>query len=323
MGDESVAQPKRGRPTPLAVNRTAVSKIRKLEGSSIDQHYTLTIKEESAGIYSALQVQTGKEFLARVVQKDKFELDPACGTKYSEADWRSVCDSVFSTHACQKLLQIHDMLEDDQAFYIVMEKCSGADYLQSVLYEKELTEVEIKRIIRQLLTALDQLHEQGFVHRDVSPKTLRFRGTNFSLEKQELVLLPSEANTRFEATSPAHRPSGGTDVDAFNAPERYSGEYSPLSDLWSVGVVLYILITGQPPSISTDGVTGSRKQVIEAFKKSPIDFDSDPWPEFPQARDFCQKLLAIDPMDRTPSSAEALMHEWLAGDDQDEEADAA
>lgn len=101
------------------------------------------------------------------------------------------------------------------------------------------------------------------------------------------------------------------------APEALQGQMSPQSDLWSVGVILYILMTGEMPWSSMvsleDGLVGSpsAKQMYRALKAEVLEWEEAPWPDFPHARDLCQKLLAFSLEDRMKDCEEALNHPWL------------
>jgi calcium-dependent protein kinase len=102
-------------------------------------------------------------------------------------------------------------------------------------------------------------------------------------------------------------------VKIFHAPERLLGDFSASSDLWSVGVLMYILICGEPPFSEP---CGDSEQMYDQLASAKIDFDREPWPEMPVARDLCKKLLTVDPTARTPTSAAALKHPWLSEEDE-------
>ncbi|PHJ17516.1 protein kinase [Cystoisospora suis] len=92
------------------------------------------------------------------------------------------------------------------------------------------------------------------------------------------------------------------------------GDYSVQSDLWSVGVILYILMTGIPP-LPMELLTSARASLLVFAqvqeKQGGIDYDVFPLPDFPLARNLCQKLLQINPRQRLSSAREALRHPWL------------
>lgn len=97
------------------------------------------------------------------------------------------------------------------------------------------------------------------------------------------------------------------------APEVLRGhEYTVQSDLWSVGVIFYILMTGVPP-VPMDLMASARAAlgVLQEVKRKGIDFDMPPFPDFCSAQDLCRSLLQFDPNARTASAIEALEHPWL------------
>jgi serine/threonine protein kinase len=239
----------------LHVETKASRHITKLEPpDTISNHYTF--KASSGRLTRAAKVgneeNADMEFVARVVPKQKFApvVDASVASeKLSEFDWLKTVESILNINVGgRNLITFHELLEDADTYYLIMESYRDADFMNDILYKKEIEEADAKRIVRQLLNGLNNLHSQGMVHRDVQPENIRFRGASF--EKTELVLLPSEDVALHEPTSPKHKVVGEGEekkVKIFHAPERLLGDFSASSDLWSVGVLMYILICGEPP----------------------------------------------------------------------------
>jgi serine/threonine protein kinase len=131
-------------------------------------------------------------------------------------------------------------------------------------------------------------------------------------------LIDFDTSSRYDPTSPKSKSVVGT--HGYIAPESYKGEYTPSSDLWSVGVIFYVLMTGDMPfenalfdkAEESDNTVGRGiEHMHEVLQDQKVDWDCPPWPDFPLARDLCQRLLVFDPEVRSPSAKDALSHAWL------------
>lgn len=138
--------------------------------------------------------------------------------------------------------------------------------------------------------------------------------------KKTIKLIDFDTCQEYEPRTPKSKHVVGT--MGYIAPEALKGDYSPASDLWSVGVILYILMTGDMPFDMDSVLEGTREadtqvgsptmeQLYDALSHVAIDFDCEPWPMFPKAADLCRMLLAFSPGDRSPSARHALNHPWL------------
>lgn len=291
----------------------------------IDNYYLIEDKNSSQLVQVTSVSQKGADgepvkFMARMISKTRFEpvVDPSKpSAKLSEFDWRAAILAILNSRGASTVMSFHELVEDEERYYLIMEHNQDADMINQFLYERDLSEDDIKRLVRQMLTALDSIHKQGFIHRAVDPSNIRFAGP--SVEKSELKLLPGVEVVRDDPSSPKHIPDaaapggepgspGGSGAMAFLAPERLLGEQSAASDLWSVGVFMYIMICAEPPfkSVSADPL----RQYAE-MKQNPIDWEKQPWPELPAAKNLCQQLLSFEPDLRTPTSRDALAHPWL------------
>merc|ERR550532_2063653 len=121
----------------------------------------------------------------------------------------------------------------------------------------------------------------------------------------------------WEPTSPKSRDVLGT--DGYIAPEAYGGEYSPASDIYCIGVIMYKLLTGKFPSRSDifDDLPGENwvgspamKRIQERLRMEKIDFTRPPLNYCTEAAELCARMLSFEPTDR-PSAEEALEHNWF------------
>lgn len=238
--------------------------------------------------------------------------------------WRSVLERMLNLEAHTHVLGLRMVCEDAGHYYIIMERCSGGELFDFLSTETDVPERECKRIMREILEAVTHIHEQGLIHRDIKPENIMFHDTRTDPvspgHKNTVKLIDFDTCQEYEPSSPKAKHVVGT--MGYIAPEALKGDYSPASDLWSVGVILYILMTGDMPfdmdsvieetrEADTQVGSSNMEQLYEALSHVAIDFDCEPWPMFPKARDLCQMLLAFDPGDRSPSARDALNHPWL------------
>jgi serine/threonine protein kinase len=200
-------------------------------------------------------------------------------------------------------------------------------------------EKEVRKVIGSLLESLHHLHNQGLIHKDVKLENIVFNekgGSTVTTPKSRHVSwerLPGEPVSptglrlidfdfleEWEPSSPKSKAVLGT--DGYIAPEAYLGNACPKSDIFSAGVVMYILIAGRFPfndAIFDDGpnenYVGSPKMVeinakLERYKvRFGPSFDP-----YPQAKDLCMRMLEFDANTRA-EAAEALRHPWFQGPD--------
>jgi serine/threonine protein kinase len=229
---------------------------------------------------------------------------------------------------CLHIVDFREILEDDLAYYIVMEPCSGGELFKFLLTESRVPETECKRIMREILTAVDHLHQTGLIHRDIKPENIMFeedpKSPMLSRRNQvpanTLKLIDFDTCDVFDPEK-AKRSRRIIGTLGYIAPESYMGEYTPVSDLWSVGVIFYILMTGDMPyddSIFTgasgdNNVVGSEitERIHKKLYESNVDWTCVPWPAFPLAKDLCQQLLELNPSKRVQTAQAAMAHPWL------------
>mmetsp|Transcript_25958 Transcript_25958/g.74809 ORF Transcript_25958/g.74809 Transcript_25958/m.74809 type:complete len:344 (+) Transcript_25958:102-1133(+) len=254
-----------------------------------------------------------------------------------EREWRRTTEVQLSMPPTERLCQFYEVLETDKMYYIVMEKVDGEDLFE-VMGKMKPTVEDAREIVRQTLEALDVLHKHGRIHKDLkienvmvdlptadSPKarqviaerrqTRGFGGGGASPASAKLIDFDTVED--WEPTSPKAKEVLGT--DGYIAPEAYLGEYSPASDIYAAGVVMYKVLTGLFPMRDEmfDDAPGenwvgspSMRRIHERLKQEVINFTVPPLDKDTAAADLLSRLLRFDAADR-PSAEEALKHEWF------------
>lgn len=237
------------------------------------------------------------------------------------------------------VLPVREFMEDEKFYYIVMDRARGGSFFGSLLEEFKdgsMPQHAVKGIMREILEAVSHLHRHRVLHRDIKPDNLCMQlfadPSSPTSEVKRVVLIDFDhADPDFSPVSPSKDHSTYGTL-RFNAPESLLGEYSAASDLYSVGAILYLLMTGKMPhddsvfeeaeeallseEDSKERSPQSRgcwmRQVYVHLRDQPVDWRCDPWPHLSDCRDFCARLLAFDPLERFVCAEEALHHTWLA-----------
>ncbi|KAG6767081.1 hypothetical protein POTOM_028260 [Populus tomentosa] len=200
------------------------------------------------------------------------------------------------------VVQFHNAFEDDSYVYIVMELCEGGELLDRILAKKDsrYTEKDAAVVVRQMLKVAAECHLHGLVHRDMKPENFLFKST-----KEDSPLKATDFGLS-DFIKPGRKFRDIVGSAYYVAPEVLKRNSGPESDVWSIGVITYILLCGRRPfwDKTEDGI------FKEVLRNKP-DFLRKPWPTIStSAKDFVQKLLVKDPRARL-TAAQALSHPWV------------
>lgn len=206
----------------------------------------------------------------------------------------------------ESIVNFIDVYETAKKFYIVQELCKGGHLLQRCGKLNHYSETQAAAIIYQLADVCKHMHSNGIVHRDLKPENILFRGpppdnvikvTDFGMST--LVKNAWEKNLMTPCGTPA-----------FVAPEviRRSG-YNCTCDMWSVGVILYILVSGYPPFYGS-----SLQKLLVRVTKAKFDFRPKPFTGVSdEVKKIIKGLLVLDTKKRlTPQ--DLLDSSWCRGD---------
>ncbi|XP_065028074.1 calcium/calmodulin-dependent serine/threonine-protein kinase 1 isoform X2 [Musa acuminata AAA Group] len=201
----------------------------------------------------------------------------------------------------KNLVQFFDAYEDEDNVYIVMELCKGGELLERILSRGgKYSEEDAKTVIVQILSVVSFCHLQGVVHRDLKPENFLFTSED---EKCTLKAIDFGLS---DFVKPDERLNDIVGSAYYVAPEVLHRSYGTEADMWSIGVIAYILLCGSRPFWAR-----TESGIFRAVLKAEPSFDESPWPSLSsQAKDFVKKLLNKDYRKRM-TSAQALCHPWL------------
>ncbi|XP_014243203.1 MAP kinase-interacting serine/threonine-protein kinase 2 isoform X2 [Cimex lectularius] len=274
-----------------------------------------------ASVVTCVNILTDMEFAVKVI--DKIPGHPRARV-FREVETFHHC------HGHPNIIQLLEMFEDDTHYYLVFEKIVGGELLSRIQEKDKFTEREAAEIIRDLATALKFLHSKGIAHRDLKPENILCVSTE-SLSPVKLCDLDLGSGIRFSSTGPMsnprlHSPVGSAEfmapevVETFLASSHAEASYDKQCDLWSLGVILYILLCGYQPfwgfckgdNCCADCID-CRVALFDNILEGRIVFDREGWDGVSeQAKDLVSRLLIKDP-ERRLTAEEVLEHPWVAG----------
>jgi serine/threonine protein kinase len=212
---------------------------------------------------------------------------------------------------------LRDMYEDYSHFYLILDLVNGGEMFDHLSNEGSYSEADAARLLYEVASALAFLHGVGVVHADLKPENLllcsknRLDGTIKMIDFGCAVVQAAEGGPAIE---PIDSSQIGTGTTGYWPPERFKeGPIAPAIDMWAVGVILYIMLTGAHPFDPTGDSTDEEvKERIKASPRPPLDEEyvghlSE------SAVDLIKKLMEPDPQ-RRMSAYDLLHHPWVQGE---------
>ncbi|KAG5243110.1 calcium-dependent protein [Salix suchowensis] len=198
------------------------------------------------------------------------------------------------------IVSLKEACEDDNAVHLVMELCEGGELFDRIVARGHYTERAAAAVTRTIVEVVQLCHKHGVIHRDLKPENFLFANKK---ENSPLKAIDFGLSIFFK---PGERFSEIVGSPYYMAPEVLKRNYGPEIDIWSAGVILYILLSGVPPFWAE-----SEQGVAQAILRGIIDFKRDPWPNISEsAKSLVGQMLEPDPKLRL-SAKHVLEHPWL------------
>uniref|UniRef100_A0AAR2JBY2 Ribosomal protein S6 kinase n=1 Tax=Pygocentrus nattereri TaxID=42514 RepID=A0AAR2JBY2_PYGNA len=212
------------------------------------------------------------------------------------------------------IVKLHEIYHDQLHTYLVLELLRGGELLERIRRKQHFSETEASRIMRRLVSAVSHMHDVGVVHRDLKPENLLFTDES---ENSEIKII----DFGFARLKPPDNQLLKTPCFTlqYAAPEilTYDG-YDESCDLWSLGVILYTMLSGQVPfQCQEKSLTHtSAEEIMKKIKQGDFSFQGEAWRNVSQqAKELIQELLTVDPNKRI-KMCELRYNAWLQDDSQ-------
>jgi len=198
------------------------------------------------------------------------------------------------------IVGLKDMFESDTELCLVMELVTGGELFDKIVEKGQYTEKEASIIVKKLLQAVEYLHNNNIAHRDLKPENLLLKSVN-----DTEVMLSDFGLSKIVGQESMMETACGTPY--YVAPEVLNASgYDKEVDLWSVGVITYLLLCGFPPFYGD-----TLPAVFEQIMKAEFDFPDPYWTDISvEAKDLIKKLLVVDSKHRL-TATQALKHTWI------------
>nr|VDD47960.1 unnamed protein product [Brassica oleracea] len=244
--------------------------------------------------YLCTELATGVDYACKSISKRKLI------SKEDVEDVRREIQIMHHLAGHGNIVTIKGAYEDSLYVHIVMELCAGGELFDRIIQRGHYSERKAAELTKIIVGVVEACHSLGVMHRDLKPENFLLvnKDDDFSLKAIDFGL------------SIFFKPGQiFTDVVGspyYVAPEVLLKRYGPEADVWTAGVILYILLSGVPPFWAE-----TQQGIFDAVLKGYIDFDSDPWPVISDsAKDLIRRMLCSKPAERL-TAHEVLRHPWI------------
>jgi len=206
------------------------------------------------------------------------------------------------------VLRLIEVFETDETIALVMELVTGGELFYKIVEKGNYSEKDAADIVRQMMNGVDYLHGQGICHRDLKPENLLCSSSTEPNYSPFRVIIADFGLSKIFNNGEALETSCGT--PDYVAPEVITAEksYDKSVDMWSCGVIAYVLLCGFSPFLSS-----TQHGLFDKIVKCEYDFPEPEWTNISDnAKDFIRHLLIKDPQARY-TATQCLAHPWLNG----------
>ncbi|KZV34824.1 calcium-dependent protein kinase 24-like [Dorcoceras hygrometricum] len=249
--------------------------------------------------YECMDNDNGENVACKKISKSKLR------TEIDVEDVRREVEIMRHLPKHPNIVSYKDVYEDKEAIYLVMELCEGGELFDRIVAKGHYTERAAALVTKTILEVVKVCHEHGVMHRDLKPENFLYAndGENAAIKAIDFGL-----SAFFE---PGQRFGEIVGSPYYMAPEVLRRNYGQEIDVWSAGVILYILLCGVPPFWAE-----TEEGIAHAIVKGELVFERDPWPKVSEdAKNLVKGMLEPNPYSRL-TVEEVLENQWIQNADK-------
>jgi len=271
-------------------------------GMRFDELYRLK------GVLGTGAFSTVREGFHRSNSKISYAVKCVNRKKLTEEDEAALLDEVAILKRMRHMhiIRLYDFFTEPSTYYLVMERMRGGELFDRIVAKAYYNEKEARDTCKIVLEAVGYCHRHNVAHRDLKPENLLL----LSESDDSAVKIADFGFAKIVKEPNSLRTQCGT--PGYVAPEILEGTpYDERADMWSVGVILYILLGGYPPFIES-----TQRDLFRKIRKGEYEFHEEYWGTVSsEAKNLISSLLTVDPVERL-NADEALRNPWItAGED--------
>ena len=208
------------------------------------------------------------------------------------------------------IIKLYEVFEDSRFLFLVMEECNGGELFEKIMKhietKKMYSEKEAAKIFKQMMSAIAYCHSNKICHRDLKPENILYS----SEDENSLIKVIDFGLSRIWKGKNMTTKVG---TAYYVSPEVLAGKYDERCDIWSAGVILYILLSGEPPFNGHND-----NEIYRRICKMTFTFPENKWRKISkEAKELIKMMLS--PEDKRPTATQVLEHEWFKQVESEEE----
>jgi len=269
-----------------------------VEVVQIEDLYEVEKKKLGSGAFgSVTKVKNRATGLVRAMKNIRKPM-----VKNIEVIWKEVAFMRRLDHP--NIIKVYDTFEDARSVYLIMEIATGGELFDRIISDGAFVERQAATVMQHILRGLFYMHSKKICHRDLKPE-------NFLLTSKEPVdktgLKIIDFGIAHDFPEPGETLKSRVGSSYYVAPEVLQAKYNESADMWSYGVITYLVLSGTPP------FGGDTDDEIESkVCKGVYDFDDSVWTNVSDdAKDFIRKLIVMDWQKGRMTAGQAMQHTWI------------